>query len=248
MCASEFTGWVLYQDKTGKRPVMQTCTKGTYMQRYRVSSLCSMLVLCCLFHTAEAQIPVTDVGNLLQNTLQAVQAVLMVGNQVLELTGLDAIVLGDDVAEDLAQLEAIRQEAQGLGTDISTIQLQLAALFDLNTAPRSSTELQQRLADIRRMTWTVYVDAIRTESLLQSSVSALRHLTRLIEAIGDFVGNNQGNQTLAQFDAKLTAELLKLRTQTGAYQRAHVVDRLAEPLIMESLPLINESLLSDHPR
>jgi hypothetical protein len=84
------------------------------------------------------------------------------------------------------------QEAQGLSMDLSTIQLNLTLLFDLDTAPRSSRELRQRMAEIRRLTWTVYVDALRAQTLMQTTVSALRHMVRLIEAIGDFLGNNQG--------------------------------------------------------
>jgi hypothetical protein len=131
--------------------------------------------------------------------------------------------------------------------DLTMIQFQLKALFDLDTAPRSSRELRLRLAEIRRFTWTVYVDAIRAQTLMQSTVSALRHMVRLIEAIADFAGNNQGNQTLAQLDAKLTVELIKLKTQTAAFHRAQAFDRLAEPFMIESIERINEELMRDYP-
>ncbi len=197
---------------------------------------------------ALAQLPVTDVGNLLQNTIQAAQAVLMVANQVLELTGLDEIVLGDDLGADLGQLQELGQDAQGLEADLANIQLQLTLLFDLQTAPNSSTALQARLAAIRQLTWKAYVDALRTESLLQSSVSALRHMVRLIEGLGAFLGNQQGNQTLAQMDAKLTVELIKLRTQTAAFHRAQALDRLEEPLAVESLINIHKAIMEDYPQ
>ena len=215
------------------------------MKRILLGSLILFVVTTRL---VQAQIPVTDVGNLLQNTVQAVQTVLMVGNQLLELAGLGEIVLGDDMAAELDQLGGILEEAQGLRMDLNTIQLQVTLLFDLHSAPQSSSALRQRLAEIRQLTWTVYVDALRTQTLLQSSLSALRHMTRLLAAIGEFVGNNQGNQTLAQLDSKLTIELIKLKEQTAAHQRAQTVDRLTEPLTIESLYRIQESIMADWPR
>ena len=216
---------------------------------WRSSLLLGGLIgLTVLSRSGHAQIPVTDAGNLLQNTVQAVQTVLMVGNQVLELTGLDEIVLGDDMAAELAGMQAIIQEAGGLSTDVNMIQIQLTALFDLGTAPSSTSELRQRLAAIRRLNIKVYSDALRTQTLLGSSLSALRHMVRLIEAIGEFLGNQQGNQTLAQMDAKLTIELIKLKESTAAYHRAHFVDRMAEPLIQESLDRIQGTILADWPK
>ncbi len=197
---------------------------------------------------APAQLPVTDVGNLLQNTIQAAQAVIMVANQVLELTGLDEIVLGDDLGADLGQLQELGQDAQGLEADLANIQLQITLLFDLQTAPNSSAALRDRLAAIRQLTWQAYVDALRTESLLQSSVSALRHMVRLIEGLGAFLGNQQGNQTLAQMDAKLTVELIKLRTQTAAFHRAQALDRLEPLLVEQSIRNIHEAIMEDYPQ
>ncbi len=196
---------------------------------------------------ALAQLPVTDVGNLLQNTIQAAQAVIMVANQVLELTGLEEIVLGDDLGADLGQLQELGQDAQGLQADLANIQLQITLLFDLQTAPNGSAALRDRLAAIRQLTWQAYVDALRTESLLQSSVSALRHMVRLIEGLGAFLGNQQGNQTLAQMESKLTVELIKLRTQTAAFHRAQALDRLEEPLAVESLSNIHKAIMEDYP-
>ncbi|HSX79218.1 MAG TPA: hypothetical protein VLQ80_11700 [Candidatus Saccharimonadia bacterium] len=197
---------------------------------------------------ALAQLPVTDVGNLLQNTIQAAQAVIMVANQVLELTGLDEIVLGDDLGADLGQLAELGQDAQGLEADLANIHLQITLLFDLQTAPNSSAALRDRLAAIRQLTWQAYVDALRTESLLQSSVSALRHMVRLIEGLGAFLGNQQGNQTLAQMEAKLTVELIKLRTQTAAFHRAQALDRLEPLLVEQSIRNINQAIMEDYPQ
>jgi len=174
--------------------------------------------------------------------------VLSVANQVLELTGLDEIVLGDDVGTDLEQLAALREDAQGLQTDLANIQLQITLLFDLSAAPRGSSALRDQMAAIRQLTWQVNVDALRTESLLQSSADALRRIVRLIEGIGGLLGNEQANQTLAQMEAKLTVELIKLRTQTAATNRAQAFDRLRQPLIEQSISNINEAIMEDYPQ
>ena len=94
------------------------------------------------------------------------------------------------------------------------------------------------MAEMRRLLFTVYGDAIRTQSLMQSTVSALRHIVRIVEAIGDLVGNQQSNQTLVQLETRLTVELTKLKTQTAAFHKAQGFDRLEEPLVVESLELI----------
>ena len=217
------------------------------MRRQWVLSVSLVLALgwCAPAH---AQLAVIDAANFTQNLIQAGQAIIMVANQVLELTGLDEIVLGDDLGADLGQLQELGQDAQGLQADLANIQLQIALLFDLQTAPNSSAALREQLAAIRQLTWQAYVDALRTESLLQSSVSALRHMVRLIEGLGAFLGNQQANQTLAQMESKLTVELIKLRTQTAAFHRAQALDRLERPLIEQSLRNINDAIMEDYPQ
>jgi conjugal transfer/entry exclusion protein len=206
------------------------------------------LLITLLPRPAAAQLLTLDTANLLQNIIQAVQTVLMVGNQVLELTGLEELALGGDLAEDFSGLAEILAEADGLGQDVANIQRQLHLLFDLDTVPRSSLELQERMGLIRRYVYKTYVDALRAQSLLQSTISALQHMTRLTEAILDYLGNNQGNQSLSQWDAKLTVELIKLKTQTAAFHKAQAFDRLAEPLMVESLQQINIEIMVDYPR
>jgi hypothetical protein len=197
---------------------------------------------------AEAQLLVQDNANLVQNIIQAVQMVLSVANQILELTGFGSIVMGDDIAEDYGTLEEVIVAARGLSADIQNIQLQVTLLFNLSTAPNGTTALTQRMAEIRRLTMEIYLDAIRTQSLLRSTLSALRNAVRLMEALGDLLGNMQGNQTLAQWDARLTVELLKLKASTEAYQRAHIIHQMEEPLTIQSLYRIQEAIMADYPR
>src|ERR1700704_5931396 len=93
-------------------------------------------------------VPVYDNLNFIQNVITAVQAVFIVANQLLELAGLDSIETGDDLSEELETLARIKEEASGLLADVANIQLQITALFDLKTAPKSASELRKRMAEI----------------------------------------------------------------------------------------------------
>jgi hypothetical protein len=196
----------------------------------------------------QAQLPVTDVGNLLANTAQLAQAVLMVANMVLELTPLGEIILDDAFSSDLESLGTIVQEAQALSYDLSSLNSQISTLFDLNTAPRTSRDLQQRLAAMRRVVVDAYVYALRTQTLIRTALSTVRHLARLLAAIGDLTGNMAANQTLIQLEEKLNQSLATLQVQTAAYQRAQSVDHLMEPMTIESLHRINEAAMADYPQ
>jgi conjugal transfer/entry exclusion protein len=192
-------------------------------------------------------IPVFDAANLVQNLVTAIQTVIIVANQVLELTGLDEIVLGDDFSGDMEALGAIVREAEGLSYDVGSLQAQIQTLFSLDTAPDNTTELQQRLREIRRVVFQSYSYAMRTQTLFATTLRTVQRLTRLIAMVGDFVGNMQANQTLNQVNATVTEQLAKLQVQTAAYERAQSVERLTETLTIESLHRINEQLMSDYP-
>jgi conjugal transfer/entry exclusion protein len=190
---------------------------------------------------------VFDAANLVQNLVTAIQTVLIVANQVLELTGLDEIVLGDEFRGDMDDLGAIIQEAQGLSYDVGSLQAQIQTLFSLDTAPDNTTELRQRLIEIRRVVFLSYSYAMRTQTLLATTLRTVQRLMRLVGLIGDFLGNMQANQDMNQISATITEQLAKLQVQTAAYELAQSVERLTETLTIESLHRINEQLMSDYP-
>jgi len=74
------------------------------LRRGLVAGFVLCLVMPGLVH---AQIPVTDVGNLVQNTLQVAESVLMVANMIKELLPLAEIVIGDDFQNDVSALGAV---------------------------------------------------------------------------------------------------------------------------------------------
>src|SRR5262249_31183302 len=108
-------------------------------------------------------VPVYDNANFLQNLITAVQAVLTTieaflieANQILELTSLDDIGVAGGIAEDMALLARLVDQAEGLSYDIASLQAQIAQLFDLQTAPATRDGLTARLAEIKRYKYQAY--------------------------------------------------------------------------------------------
>jgi conjugal transfer/entry exclusion protein len=218
------------------------------MNKTRMITIALTLVLGCWTPTHAQGIPVFDAANLVQNIVTAVQTVFMVANQVLELTPLGEIVVGDDFQTDLDSLGEIVQAAQGLSYDLASLNSQIGTLFNLQSVPRGSSALRTRLAEIRQVVFDCYVYALRTQTLLQTAQRTVRHLKALMAAVGDLVGNMQGNQTLTQMDSTLTATLEKLQVQTAAYNRAQSVERLSDVMMLQSFQEINDAMMEDYPK
>ena len=214
----------------------------------RMTLLLLVVLMLVWAPQVQAQALVLDAANLVQNVVQALQTILMVANQVLELTPLDEIVLSDSFDSDLDDLGAIIDAAQALSYNVGSLQAQITALFHLDSAPSNSRDLQLRLAEIRRVVFDSYVYALRTQTLLRTTLSAIRHLKALVGAIGDYVGNMQGNQSLTQVESTISETLARLQVQSAAYERAQSVERLTEALTIESIHRMNEQLMFDWPQ
>jgi conjugal transfer/entry exclusion protein len=133
----------------------------------------SLVLLLGLVATAQAQLPVIDAGNLVQNTTTAIESVLTTietvlieANQVLELTPLDEIAVAGGIAEDMQLLGQLVQEAEGLSYDLGSLRAQIDALFNLDAAPETTSALQERLGAIRRVRFQCYSYAIRVQTRL----------------------------------------------------------------------------------
>jgi conjugal transfer/entry exclusion protein len=193
-------------------------------------------------------IPVYDNANFIQNVITAVQTVMIVANQILELTGVDGLILGDDFRGDMDELASIIEQAQGLSYDLGALNAQVQTLFSLSTAPRTTTALAERLTAIRQVVWEARVYALRTQTLLHTTLRTVQRLTALVATISDFVGNMQGNQTMAQVQTTITEQLAKMQVQSAAFERAETTDKLTEALLHKSLENITEDLNRDYPR
>ncbi len=214
----------------------------------RLSGVLLLVALWGVPRGAAAQLIVEDPLNLVQNTVQAVQAVLTVANQVIELTGFDALSLDDgEYVADLGALRDIVNDASALSFDIGSLEAQVAMLFDLDSAPAGSDALRQRLSDIRRAVMEAYVYALRTQTLLRTTLTTIGHLEKLFAALGILLGNQQGNQALIQHEATLNKTLAAIHAQNTASAHAQTVDRLSEPLTIESLGNIFDAIMEDHP-
>ena len=141
-----------------------------------------------------------------------------------------------------------RTEFEGLSYDVSSLQAQITALFDLTSAPNGTTELRQRLTAIRQVVFESYVYAMRAQTLLQTAQRTIDHLKGLLSAIGGLAGNMQANQTIIQNQQVLNKTVANLQAQTAAFERAQSVERLEEVMTVESLVHIHQAIMEDYPQ
>ena len=72
------------------------------------------------------------------------------------------------------------QQIEVLDNDIQSLQRQITALFDLETAPASTSALRERLAEIRRLRWQCYSYAMRLQTLIKTALRTIQHLVTLV--------------------------------------------------------------------
>ena len=214
-------------------------------------SLCLVVLCTPMVH---AQLAVVDVANLGQNTITAIesvlttiQAILIEANQILELTPLDDIAVAGGIAEDMALLGQLVEQAEGLSYDMGSLQAQLDSLFNLDTAPDTRDGLTERLAEIKRQKYLAYSYAARVQTLMRTALRTVEHLQGLLDTLGAIVGNMGGNQTVGQFHAVSSKHLANLDVQMASFQRAQTVDKLSEALILESIAKIQARRIEDWP-
>lgn len=207
----------------------------------------SAALLCWWTSLAGAQgLPVIDVSNLaensitaLQSTLSTIEEIFQSAQWVLNLTPLDSIGTAGGIAEDMALLGQLVEQAEGLSYDVSSLQAQIDALFNLDTAPTTSSELAVRLAEIRRIKWQCYSYAMRVQTLLRTALRTVDHLQGLLDTVGQILGTKQGHQTHTQATVVASKHLANLDTQMASFNRAQSVDKMEELLTIESLRKIN---------
>jgi conjugal transfer/entry exclusion protein len=213
-------------------------------------------VLLCWSTLARAQgLPVYDNANFLQNivtaaqtTITALQSVLIEANQILELTPLDDLAVEGGIAEDMAMLGQLLAQAEGLSYDINSLETQINALFDLETAPDTRDGLDARLAEMKQLKFQSYRYAARVQTLLMTADRTIQHMVDLLNTVKGLLGNMQANQTASQFHSVSAKHLANLDVQQASFQRAQTVDKLSDALIIESLHKISIIRLEDHPR
>jgi len=209
----------------------------------------SLLLLACLGNArvGSAQLAVVEVGaNLTQNTITAVQSVLHTASWALELLGLPGFVVQSGAfAEDMATLQVIIADGQALAWDVGSLQAQIDGLFNLESAPMTSHDFAERMAEVRQVVFLSYSYAMRTQTLIMTTLNTINDVLTLAGDIAAVVGGVQGTQTIAQHQAKLVQLQSEMKVETTAFQRAKSMQALAEPLIEQSIKNINHGVLDD---
>jgi conjugal transfer/entry exclusion protein len=204
----------------------------------------SVLVLLMATRAAESQLAVIDPANLTQNTISAIQdvviaieAVLQTANQVLELTPVEGLVTGD-LGDDMAILNVVVENAEGLSYDINVLQSQIAELFDLEHPPNTTLGLEERLLAIRQVRFQCYAYAMRAQNLLTTASRTVDHLIGLIEALGDVIGNLSVSTRAVEVSSTISKTVANLQVTTMAYERAGSVDKMEELFTAASIRAI----------
>jgi hypothetical protein len=192
----------------------------------------------------EAQTSITAV----QTTVSAVEAVIHTAKWILEQTPLDELAMGDEWAAELAEMTALVREAQALGYSVGSLSSLIRSTFSLESAPANTAELRWRLFEMRQHVSSSYGYALRTQSLILTAQRTITHALRMYEKISELFGNLSGQQNLSQQLTKLVQIETESKVTTNAFHLAQAMERLSEPLILESLDRINEATMADHPR
>jgi hypothetical protein len=192
----------------------------------------------------EAQTTITAV----QSTISAAEAVIHTAKWVIEQTPLGELAMADEWFEDMRQLDALVQEAQALGYDIDALSALINATFSLESAPDNTTDFWMRQREIRQHISLGYTYAMRTQTLIQTAMRTVSHALSIYRQIETLLGNLSGQQNLAQAQSKLVQLATEAKVTTTAFQRAQSLERINDPLILESLDRINENIMSTHPR
>jgi conjugal transfer/entry exclusion protein len=205
-----------------------------------------LVLLLSLPLQARAQVAalVFDPTNWSANMAQVAQSILIVANQILDLTAIGEIVIA---ADDVGELAGIIEEASALKYDFVQLHNQVVVLFDLNTAPDTRTGLDARLQEMKSLMYDIRVYAIKTQSLVWTIQRTIEHINSLVSRIEGFVGNLQSQQTIAQMETTVSKTLALIEVQQAAYQRSDTVDKLSEALVIESINRINQKRIADWP-
>jgi conjugal transfer/entry exclusion protein len=215
----------------------------------------SLMLIGALWHTPVAAqfplfpgagMPVYDAANHLQNTITAVQAVLIVANQIIELTALEGLVLDGSFSSDLAALNALVSEAQGF--DVGSVNATILPLFALETAPMTTFEYHNRQVAINQALFESYGFAMRTQTLIMTALRTVEHILGILEQVGGAIGNLTISQSMGQAQTKLQQLLVESNVQRSAFERAKSLEGAMPGVLMQGLMNINNAMLADHPR
>jgi conjugal transfer/entry exclusion protein len=204
---------------------------------------------------SEAQIAVIDAANLtqntisaVQNTITAVQSVLMVAHWVLEQTPFDEMVMAGEALEDLAAIQDLVRQAQGLSWELTGVAADFDRWFSPANEPSSSAEWRVRQSDVQHAVRQAYLYAMQAQTLVQSAVRSAQRLIAFANRITAIIGNLQGNQQLQEAEHKLAQLLVETQVTRTAFERVKSMEGADDAISKEALSRLNRVWFEDHPR
>jgi hypothetical protein len=197
---------------------------------------------------AGAQLPVIDAANLSQNTISATNLIIHTAKWVIDLTPLEGFDIADMIGEDLRIVSELATEAAAIGFSVSSVQAQMNALFALESAPITSFGYSQRVREINQQMLLIYGYAMRTKTLIFTLTRVVEHVMGLIRQVAGLLGKLSAQQNAAQQLAKLQQFAAEANLQQAAFEYAESQQALIPGVLVESLRLINQEMMSDHPR
>jgi conjugal transfer/entry exclusion protein len=189
----------------------------------------------------EAQLPVIDVANLLQNTITAVQTIAIVANQILELTALGEAI---EIAEDLAMLQEIATEAAGLGADMGL----LLEAFQPGTELFGSQTYRSMRIHLNEEIWRARTFALRAQLLITTALRALERIRTIASHVLDAIGNLTVSQAVGEAQGKLQQHLVEANVTRAAFERAQSLEEAAPAKLIGIIDNTNRAIMDDHPR
>jgi conjugal transfer/entry exclusion protein len=191
--------------------------------------------------------PVYDAANHIQNTISAVQAVLMVANQILELTPLEEIIALEGFVEDIQTLRDLIGQLRGLGWDMNSLDGQFERLFGLEGLPETSAGMAEWQTEVNTIALETRHDAMRVQTLVRTLLRTVDHLIGLMESVAHMIGNLQISQTISQAQQKVAQLLSEGQLTRTVHERAESFQGASDVAETEMLRKINRNIWKSWP-
>ena len=89
---------------------------------------------------------------------------------------------------------------------------------------------------------------MQTQTLITTALRTVKHMSAILEHVGQAIGNLTASQTLGESQTKLTQLLTESNVQRSAFERAKSLEGSAPGVMLQGLYHINESIMEGHPR
>ena len=150
--------------------------------------------------------------------------------------------------EDVELLCDIIKQTEAINTDLHSLETQMAALLDIHQAPRTRSDLQKRMDELKKMRQQARMFAMRSQTLLKTLLRTGDHIKALLTDVSKLIGNLSGQQRLAEVQTTIHKTLMVQAAQAAAWQRMNTLDVMADALVVESITIIESRRMEGWPR